>query len=75
MNSSDKNTHDRNEATKAFDPPLIHEEEIERSVTGDEEAGIGQEEQSTGVEEDKEARKKTELATKEAILKVPSGQL
>jgi hypothetical protein len=75
MNPSDNDAHDRNKEAKAFDPPLIHEAEIERSATRDEEEGIEEKEESREVEVDKEAKDKTEVATKEAMIRMPSGQL
>jgi hypothetical protein len=74
MDPSDKDAHDRNRETKAFDPPLIREEDIEHSATGEEE-GSEEKGESPEVEENKGAEEKTNLATKEAMLKVPSGQL
>jgi hypothetical protein len=29
MNSLDKDDHERNKETQAFDPPLVHEDEVE----------------------------------------------
>jgi hypothetical protein len=75
MNLSDKDALDRNKKTQAFDPPLNHEEETEDSSTGDEEKQSAEEWVSPEVEENKEAKEKTEVVTKEAMLRVPSGQL
>jgi hypothetical protein len=75
MNPSDKHNRDRNNDTQAFDPPLIHEEEFEHLATGDEDKETEEEGESPEVEENKETKEKTEVATKEAMLRVPSGQL
>jgi hypothetical protein len=72
MNPSDR---DRNKDTQAFESPLIHEEELEHSATGDEDKETEEEGESPEVEENKETKEKTEVATKEAMLRVPSGQL
>jgi hypothetical protein len=71
MNPSDKDDRDHNKYTQAFDPPLVHEEELEH----DEDKETEEEEESPEVEENKETKAKTEGATKEAMLRVPSGQL
>jgi hypothetical protein len=66
-----------NKETQAFDSPLIHEEKIERSAPGDEE-NENENEKETGsaeVEEGEENKGKTELVTKEAMVRVTSGQL
>ena len=75
MNPSDKDYRDRNEEMQAFDPPLIHEQEIEHSSTDDEEKESAVERESPGVEENEETKEETELVTKEAMLKVTGGQL
>ena len=75
MNPSDKDYRDRNEEMRAFDPPLIHEQEIEHSSTDDEEKESAVERESPEVEENEETKEETELVTKEAMLKVTGGQL
>ena len=75
MNPSDKHNRDRNKDTQAFDPPLIHEEEIEHSSTGDKEKESVEERESPEVEENEEIKERTEAVTKEAMLRVTCGQL
>ncbi|MBV8378204.1 MAG: hypothetical protein JO279_14505 [Verrucomicrobia bacterium] len=74
---TDKDAPDRTNKTEAFDPPLIHEQDIERPTTGEEEGQEKREdkEQAPELEEEREAREKTEVVSKEAMLRVPSGQL
>jgi hypothetical protein len=74
MNPSDKDYTDRNE-TQAIDPPLIHEEEIEHSSTEDEETQSAEEREFPEVEENRQTKEETEVATKEAMLRVTGGQL
>jgi hypothetical protein len=74
MNPSDRDDHERNKETQAFASPLIQEEEIERSATGDEEKENEKERGSAEVEENEENKGKTELVTKEAMVRVTSGQ-
>jgi hypothetical protein len=76
MNPSDRDDHElSNKETQAFDSPLIHEEKIERSAPGDEENENEKETGSAEVEESEENKGKTELVTKEAMVRVTSGQL
>ena len=74
MNPSDKDYTDRNE-TQAIDPPLIHEEEIEHSSTEYEETQSAEEREFPEVEENRQTKEETEVATKEAMLRVTGGQL
>lgn len=71
MNPSHKDQCKTNPETKAFDPPVIHEEEIlhPRPDNDDETAGRSE---PAEVGEDKET---TAVITKEAMLRVSGGQL
>ena len=77
MNPSDKGHSGRNAETQAFDPPIIHEEEIEqeRSPTEDDEKQSAEERESPEIDENGETKEENEAITKEAMLRVTGGQL
>jgi hypothetical protein len=59
-------------AQSAFDFPPIHEEEVVHPAADDDEKGSAEENEPTQIEEDKE---RTEMVSKEALLRVTGGQL
>jgi hypothetical protein len=71
MNTSDENSHQSNKETQAFDPPLIHEKIVEHPDP-DAEKESAEELEPAEVEEN---RDETQVATKEAMLRVSRGQL
>ena len=70
MNPS-SNDSKSNQETQAFDPPLIHEEEIVHPAPDDDEKESAEKNEPAQVEEEKE---RAEMVTKEAILRVTAGQ-
>jgi hypothetical protein len=72
MNPSNKEEAKSNQETQAFDPILIHEEEVVHPVLDDDEKESAEEGESEQVKEDKEM---AEMVTKEAMLRVTGGQL
>jgi hypothetical protein len=72
MNPSSKDDSKSNQETQAFDPPLIHEEEVVHPLIDDNEKECPEEGEDGQVEEDK---KRAEMATKEGIQRVIGGQL
>jgi hypothetical protein len=71
MNPSNQDHGKTNQETQAFDPPLIHEEEVLHSIPDDDHETA---EKNEPAEEGKD-QEKTELITKEAMLRVTGGQL
>jgi hypothetical protein len=61
-----------NQEAQAFDLPPIHEEEVVNPALGDDEKESAEKSEPAQIEEDKE---KTEMVTKEAMLRVTGGQL
>jgi hypothetical protein len=61
-----------NQETHAFDLPPIHEEEVVNPALDDDEKESAEKSETAQIEEDKE---KTEMVTKEAMLRVTGGQL
>lgn len=72
MNPSCKDDSKSNQETQAFDLPPIHEEEVVHPAPDDDEKGSAEESEPAQIEDDKE---RTEMATKEAMLRVTGGQL
>ena len=72
MNPSSKDDSKSNQETQAFDLPPIHEEEVEDPVRDDDEKESAEKSEPAQVDEDKE---KTEMVTKEAMLRLTGGQL
>jgi hypothetical protein len=70
MNSSNKEHGRTNQATQTFDPPLIHEEELLHPRPDDDETA-----DKNKPAEEEEDKEKTEVITKEAMLRVTGGQL
>jgi hypothetical protein len=73
MNSFDKDDLAGNKQTQAFDPPLIHEEEIEHSADDDREAEESAEEKAPA--EKKADKERSDVVAKEAMLRVTGGVL
>ena len=72
MNPSGKDDSKINQETQAFDLPPIHEEEVVDPAPDDDEKESAEKSEPDQIEEDK---KKTEMVTKEAMLRVTGGQL
>jgi hypothetical protein len=72
MNPSSKDDSKSNQETQAFDLPAIHEEEVVHPAPDDDEKKSAERSEPAQIEEDKE---KTEMVTKEAMLRVTGGQL
>jgi hypothetical protein len=72
MNPPSNDDSRTNQETQAFDPPLIHEEEMAHPAPEDDKKESAEKSELAQVEEDKE---RTELVTKEAMLRVTGGQL
>jgi hypothetical protein len=72
MNPSSKDDLISNQETQAFDHPSIHEEEVMHPAPDDDEKGSAEKNEPTQIEEDKE---RTEMVSKEAMLRVTGGQL
>jgi hypothetical protein len=72
MNPSGKDDSKINRETQAFDLPPIHEEEVVHPAPDDDEKESAEKSEPAQIEEDK---KKTEMVTKEAMLRVTGGQL
>jgi hypothetical protein len=72
MNTSNRNSHQSDKETQAFDPPLIHEEISERPEPENDEKESAEELKPEEVEENRE---QTQVVTKEAMLRVSRGQL
>jgi hypothetical protein len=72
MNTSDKNSHQSNKETQAFDPPLIRKEIIEHPEPEDHEKEGAEELKPDEVKEDRE---QTQVVSKEAMLRISRGQL
>jgi hypothetical protein len=70
MNSSNQDHGRTNQETQAFDPPLIHEEELLHPRPDDDETAEKDE-----PAEEAEDKEKSEVITKEAMLRVTGGQL
>ena len=72
MNPSSKDDFKSNQEAQAFDFPPIHEEEVVHPAADDDEKGSAEENEPTQIKEDKE---RTEMVSKEALLRVTGGQL
>jgi hypothetical protein len=73
MNPSGKDDSKSNQETQAFNLPPIHEEEVVvNPALDDDEKKSAEKSEPAQIEEDKE---KTEMVTKEAMLRVTGGQL
>jgi hypothetical protein len=72
MNASSKDDFKSNQETQALDLPPIHEEEAVHPAPEDDEKGSADKNEPTQIEEDK---KRTEMVSKEAMLRVTGGQL
>jgi hypothetical protein len=72
MNPSSKDDFKSNQEAQAFDFPPIHEEEVVHPAADDDEKGSAEENEPTQIEEDKE---RTEMVSKEAMMRVTGGQL
>ena len=72
MNPFSKEDFKSNQETEAFDLPPIHEEEVVHPAPDDDEKGSAEKSEPIQIEEDKE---RTEIVTKEAMLRVTGGQL
>jgi hypothetical protein len=70
--NSDKDDSKSNQETRAFDLPPIHEEEVVNPALDDDEKESAEKSERAQIEDDKE---KTEMVTKEAMLRVTGGQL
>jgi hypothetical protein len=62
-------------ANKASDPALVYEGKSEHSAARDEEKEKAENREPVKIEEDKANQEKTDLGTKDAMLRVTSGQL
>jgi hypothetical protein len=71
MSSNDKHDLERNKQMQAFNPPLIHEEGIEPSAEVYKEDNA----EKKVLTEEKANKEKSEVLTKEALLRVTSGLL
>jgi|HubBroStandDraft_6_1064221.scaffolds.fasta_scaffold1384935_2 hypothetical protein len=72
MNPSNKDDFKTNKETQPFDLPPIPEEEVVHPAPDDDEKGSAEKSEPIQIEEDKE---RTEIVTKEAMLRVTGGQL
>ena len=72
MNSSSQDDSKSNREMQAFDLPPIQQEEVGDPVPDDDEKESAEKSEPAQIEEDKE---KTEMVTKEAMLRVTGGQL
>jgi hypothetical protein len=72
MNSSSKDDSKTIQETQTFNLPPIHEEEVVHPALDDDEKESAEKSELDQIEEDKE---KTEMVTKEAMLRVTGGQL
>jgi hypothetical protein len=70
--NSDKDDSKSNQEMRAFDLPPIHEEEVVNPALDDDEKESAEKSEPAQIEDDKE---KTEMVTKEAMLRVTGGQL
>jgi hypothetical protein len=72
MNSSQKDDSNSNQETQAFEPLVTHEEEVVNPVSGGDESDGAEKSENAQEKEDKE---RSEMVTKEAMLRVTGGQL